>query len=263
MLFRSKMRGESCGRTKLKDASGFSLIELTIAMTILLIMLAGASRLLMSSLGSRTRENQKTDALSDAQRALNIMSREISNSGFGLDFNGLVAADCHPSSNGDQMSPQIRFRSNVINSDTTTLQADEDVTYVYQPAPVSTIVRYDKNTNTRTVLADQISSLEISYVNDAGAISALATPTAVTTAVRVRLTVKVNLQPLPGQTASQVSQVSLTSDIALRNGQATLSIFNKYGVRNFWVLSSGGHEWKNWRRYLHQTAQIMFPGDAR
>lgn len=53
------------------------------------------------------------------------------------------------------------------------------------------------------------------------------------------------------------------TDIALRNGQATLSIFNKYGVRNFWVLSSGGHEWKNWRRYLHQTAQIMFPGDAR
>jgi enterochelin esterase family protein len=53
------------------------------------------------------------------------------------------------------------------------------------------------------------------------------------------------------------------TDIALRNGQATLSIFNKYGVRNFWVLSSGGHEWKNWRRYLHQTAQIMFPGDGR
>ena len=34
---------------------------------------------------------------------------------------------------------------------------------------------------------------------------------------------------------------------------------NQYGLRNFWVLSSGGHEWANWRRYLHQTAQIMFP----
>ena len=21
----------------------------------------------------------------------------------------------------------------------------------------------------------------------------------------------------------------------------------------------GGHDWNNWRRYLHQTAQIMFP----
>jgi len=49
------------------------------------------------------------------------------------------------------------------------------------------------------------------------------------------------------------------TDIALLNGQRTLSILNKYGVRNFWVLSSGGHEWPNWRRYLYQTAQIMFP----
>jgi enterochelin esterase family protein len=52
------------------------------------------------------------------------------------------------------------------------------------------------------------------------------------------------------------------TDIALRNGQNTLSVLNKYGVRHFWVLSSGGHEWANWRRYLHQTAQIMFPDDA-
>lgn len=49
------------------------------------------------------------------------------------------------------------------------------------------------------------------------------------------------------------------TDIALGNALRTLSIINKYGVRNFWVLSTGGHEWANWRRYLHQTAQIMFP----
>lgn len=55
------------------------------------------------------------------------------------------------------------------------------------------------------------------------------------------------------------------TDIALLNGQRTLAVFNRHGVRNFWVLSSGGHEWPNWRRYLHQTAQIMFPdaGPAR
>ncbi|MEO8370139.1 MAG: alpha/beta hydrolase-fold protein [Candidatus Solibacter sp.] len=48
-------------------------------------------------------------------------------------------------------------------------------------------------------------------------------------------------------------------DIALRNGQKDLALFNQYGLRNFWVLSTGGHEWANWRRYLFQTAQIMFP----
>ena len=49
------------------------------------------------------------------------------------------------------------------------------------------------------------------------------------------------------------------TDIALHNGQKDLALFNQYGVRNFWVLSTGGHEWANWRRYLYQTAQIMFP----
>jgi len=49
------------------------------------------------------------------------------------------------------------------------------------------------------------------------------------------------------------------TDIALKNGMKNLAVLNKYGIRNFWVLSTGGHEWPNWRRYLHQTAQVMFP----
>jgi enterochelin esterase-like enzyme len=49
------------------------------------------------------------------------------------------------------------------------------------------------------------------------------------------------------------------TDIALKNSERVLALFNQYGVRNFWVLSTGGHEWPNWRRYLYQTAQIMFP----
>ena len=51
------------------------------------------------------------------------------------------------------------------------------------------------------------------------------------------------------------------TDIALFNSQRTLAVFNNYGIRNYWVLSSNGHEWLNWRRYLYQTAQIMFPED--
>ena len=51
------------------------------------------------------------------------------------------------------------------------------------------------------------------------------------------------------------------TDIALLNSQRTLAVFNNYGVRTFWVMSSNGHEWLNWRRYLYQTAQIMFPED--
>ncbi|HKR01184.1 MAG TPA: prepilin-type N-terminal cleavage/methylation domain-containing protein, partial [Pyrinomonadaceae bacterium] len=47
---------------KLDNAAGFSLIELIIAMAIVLVMMIGASQLLMNSLGARTRENQKSDA---------------------------------------------------------------------------------------------------------------------------------------------------------------------------------------------------------
>jgi enterochelin esterase family protein len=51
------------------------------------------------------------------------------------------------------------------------------------------------------------------------------------------------------------------TDIAFTNSQKTLAVLNAYGIRTFSVLSSHGHEWLNWRRYLWQTAQIMFPED--
>lgn len=51
------------------------------------------------------------------------------------------------------------------------------------------------------------------------------------------------------------------TDIAYLNSMKTLAVFAEHGVRTFSVLSSHGHEWLNWRRYLHQTAQIMFPED--
>jgi prepilin-type N-terminal cleavage/methylation domain-containing protein len=218
-LTRERVRARRKARSAGGCDRGFSLLELVIAMAILLVMLAGASQILMRSLGTRTRENQRTDALSDAQRAMNIMSREIANSGFGLDYNGLVATDCHPTATGDPVPAQIRFRSNINNSDATTNQADEDVTYVYQPAPVSAIVRYDKNTNTQTVLANRIDAMQITYLDAAGNPSTLATPSIVSNAVSVRITIQVNLQPTVGQPASQVL---LTSEIALRNAPTTI-----------------------------------------
>lgn len=51
------------------------------------------------------------------------------------------------------------------------------------------------------------------------------------------------------------------TDIAYLNSMKTLAVFAEHGVRHFSVLSSHGHEWLNWRRYLWQTAQIMFPED--
>ena len=70
--------------SKPKNNAGFSLIELMISMVIVILLLGLVSTLLSRSLSVRARESRKTDALTSAQAALNIMSREIANSGFGI-----------------------------------------------------------------------------------------------------------------------------------------------------------------------------------
>ncbi|HEY5444379.1 MAG TPA: prepilin-type N-terminal cleavage/methylation domain-containing protein, partial [Pyrinomonadaceae bacterium] len=66
-----------------KSQQGFSLIELIIAMTVTIVIAGIASSLLAQSFRLRAREDIRSDAVADAQRALNIVSREIANSGFG------------------------------------------------------------------------------------------------------------------------------------------------------------------------------------
>jgi enterochelin esterase-like enzyme len=48
------------------------------------------------------------------------------------------------------------------------------------------------------------------------------------------------------------------SDIALDNAKYTYGVFQNRGIKSMYQQSSGSHEWMNWRRYFHQTAQIMF-----
>ncbi|HEX8096997.1 MAG TPA: type II secretion system protein [Pyrinomonadaceae bacterium] len=210
-------------KLKKSDEGGFSLLELLIGMTILLVALGAASTLLSSSLTTRARENQKTDALADAQRAVNIMARDIANGGYGLvKDNGLVAADSSLNS--------IRVRANTHNDtgydpvdpatnvqQLATDDQDEDLTYVFQPAN-GTIVRWDNNVAAnRAALAGGISSLQITYLDSTGVGNVPpAQPTAaqVNNAVRVRLDVVINLPPVNNQPASLVR---LTSDVTLRN----------------------------------------------
>ena len=65
----------------LRNYAGFSLLELMVAMSLSLSVLGIGSVLLASSFNVRSREDRKSDAVADVQRALNIMTREISNSG--------------------------------------------------------------------------------------------------------------------------------------------------------------------------------------
>jgi enterochelin esterase-like enzyme len=37
------------------------------------------------------------------------------------------------------------------------------------------------------------------------------------------------------------------------------TLLTSYGINHYYLSTTGAHEWMNWRRYLYQTAQIMFP----
>jgi type IV pilus assembly protein PilW len=196
---------------------GFSLLELIIAMTITLILMAIAATLFSGALGTRARESRRTDALTSAQAALNVMSREIANAGYGLTNNGIVTAD-----SGEQ---KLRFRANVKNSNTVTCDPGEDVTYFYD-ATSRSIIRYDRfpasptNCNTATgetsVVVNRISNVTFQYFDYTGSSS---TPSIVTTPTintsRIRITVTVQLDQVQGQPNNQT--VTFTSDITLRN----------------------------------------------
>ena len=195
-----------------KNESGFSLIELIISMTITLVLLGLASGLLSGALSTRKRESRKTDALTSSQAALNLLSREIGNSGYGLTTNGIVTADSNP-----QM---LHFRSNVENGDATTNSPGEDLTY-YFDEDTQSIVRYDPNDNPQTaVIVNRISDVTFQYFDYNGT----STPTQQTIPTnntgRVRINITVQLEPVEGQPDNQI--VSFTSDVTLRNSKYML-----------------------------------------
>ena len=203
------------GGTRLRAhrAAGFSLLELLIAMTITLIVMVAASTLLTTSLRTRTRENRRSDALSDAQRAINLLSREIGNSGYGLIDNGIVVND------SGQTAIRIRANINSIGEQPVppgphlaTDDPDEDVTYVYQAANEA-IVRYDRNAGVSTVLARPVNLFRIRYLDNADV------ETAIPNAVKIRLTVLITL---PANGTQPASQMQLTSDVVLRNAPEVL-----------------------------------------
>ncbi len=203
--------------TKIKDSKnrGFSLVELMIAMTITLVLMGLATTLFAGALGTRSRESRKTDAIASARAALSAISREVSNSGYGLTSNGIVTAD-----SGAQ---KIHFRANLYNEDYTTDSTGEDVTYFFDSATQS-IVRYDPNaTPTTSVIVNRISDVTFSYYDYVGGSStpsaASTTPTANTG--RVMITVKVKLEEVVGQPKNQT--VTFTSDVTLRNSAYMLN----------------------------------------
>jgi prepilin-type N-terminal cleavage/methylation domain-containing protein len=190
--------------------SGFSLIELILSVTISVIILGAGVAAFSSALSMRAREASKTDAITSTQAALNVMTREIGNSGYGLKTNGIVVAD--------STNKQLHFRSNLFNDDSSTDDAGEDVTFFFD-ATSGSVVRFDKNMNSGAGLTsgvvNRISDVEFAYYDYEGTVRTGPNSAPTDKTGRVEIILTVFLPDVNGQPNNQT--VKVMSDVTLRN----------------------------------------------
>ncbi|HWT00449.1 MAG TPA: prepilin-type N-terminal cleavage/methylation domain-containing protein [Pyrinomonadaceae bacterium] len=216
-----------------RGAAGFSLIELLIAMAVTLTVMGIATTMIARSLHVRSRENRRTDALADAQRALNLMTREIANSGFRMRTNGIVWQD----SNNDK---SIRVLANLNKytgeADNGVTEDGEDVKF-FLADNTQYLVRYDPYGPAglqTTVLANRVYSLRVYYyaqrvtyttgdcdnpiVTPAGTVRLTNANIAGAGYVVIAVCVDLQAEGKPGSPGYQpASKTLLVSDVTLRN----------------------------------------------
>jgi type II secretory pathway pseudopilin PulG len=194
---------------------GFSLVELIVSLLITLIILGVAVATFTSALTSREYQAGRTDGITSAQAALNIMTREIGNSGYGLIHNGLVVAD-----SGEN---RIHFRSNINNTNQFTNEEGEDITYFFDPNSQS-VVRYDPAANpTTSGIINSVSDIDFHYYNfgpfcdqTTSPGGCLGTVSADTGKVRITLTVVLDENANVNVNGNR-RNVEISSEVTLRN----------------------------------------------
>lgn len=206
-------------------------MELLVAMCVMIVITGAATTLLVGAFNVRSREDQRTEAIGDARRALNILSRELANSGYqlpgGLTYtsvagaapvpvNGLIPGDCDDESITFVANTNANLGDRDVNDDNEALKYQ-----FFQNGNNNFLVRTDLQPGGDSiVLANRIDGVDFEYLNDANV------PVAVDAAVRVRITLLVTLNPVgtPGSNGYQApSQETLSSIVDLRN--ATLSTY--------------------------------------
>lgn len=218
-----------------KHQAGFSIMELLVAMSVMIFITGAATTLLVSAFSVRSREDQRSEGISDARRALNVISREVANAGYmlprGLTYaspggtkavpvNGLLPEDCDAT--GITFVANLNAHGEVGNPTTTSNVIgdgveDEVVKFqLVQMGGNSFLVRRSVTTGDSLVLANRIDGARFDYLNAAGN----DTSGNLAAAVSVRITVWVTMNTVgrPGTSGYQApAQVNLSSLINLRN----------------------------------------------
>lgn len=205
---------------RVRNEGGFSLVELLLCLAISAIVLGAAVSAFSGALASRSYQSARTDAIVSAEAAINIMSREIGNAGYGLLTNGLVLADSNAS--------RIHFRSNVSNSNFTTSDPNEDVTFFCDgcDADGGSVVRFDAyNGGSTSGIINSVSNVQFQYWDYNQLTHAVTGPFAAPTVDtgRVTITLTVVLTNVHGAPAGASSNVTVTSDVTLRNSPYMLN----------------------------------------
>lgn len=210
-------------------------MELMVAMCVMMVITGAATSLLSGAFSTRSHEDQRTEAIGDARRALNIISRELANSGYrlppGLSYtsatgsalvpvNGLIPGDCDAQS----ISFVTNLNGNIPGGDNDVNDADEAIKYQFvQTGGSSFLVRNDLNPpNDSLVLANRIDGMQLVYFDADG--NDVTANVGQATSVTINVWVTINAVGKQGATGYQpASQVRLTSDVNLRN--ATLGTY--------------------------------------
>jgi Tfp pilus assembly protein PilW len=210
-------RGSKFAYRQVENQGGYSLVELVITTVISLVVLGATVSLFTTALDTRRFQIGRTDALVSAQAAINVMSREIGNSGFGLErgeyaSNGLVLGDCN--------ATRLHFRTNTGNLNSATTDAGENVTFYLDTDPTDStlkaIVRHDNATGERSGIINQVSNVTFTYYDydSNGTATAVANPSVNTARVRMTLTVVLADDKTD---FTNKRNVTIESDISLRN----------------------------------------------
>lgn len=204
----------------LQTETGFTLVELILSMVLSLVILGVGVGVFSGALRGREYQSARTDAIVSAQAAMNIMSREIGNAGYGLLNNGIVLAD--------STNTRLHFRTNVDNSDFVTVDPNEDVTFFCDSCDSDggSIVRYDASgTGTTSGIINKVSRVQFQYWDYNEITHAVSGPFNVPTlnTGRVTITLTVIINNIAGAPSGDAANVTVTSDVTLRNSPYMLN----------------------------------------